>query len=1069
MQDTTINTRESDPDGALAEWQGARIADALYVATESIQETYEQSSPFAAESAVEALATSKTFESLTLTGNVDLGEVELVITVQGSSKPIDADFAQVYLKREYTDENGSPVVKWHQWTPMDEKEQKNASFTIFPYGTQSFRFVTKLPLGRYSAARCIFFKAGFAIQADQGASVTPFEIVTTQIRIKKPLIEVDNSKVENPTADGKIRIPFVIKYPAETVTPSFGWWAMAKGAMGFKQKWVKYASKDSSGKIVRDPNTKVAEGPDPYWYNEGEFLFDTPEKSGIFNMQYGLFDNAWKETYHWVWPGTDIEVGGDSWIVKCPPHKLPPRLRVKNGQFVTLDGKPYNFYAGTTGGDAITALRGASWGNAYGWTTTPALNKSGFFGSLRYLGHRFCRFLFNPDWYSEDPVYRHRVLDSIHKILLGGLYPLVGPHNLHVDIKNNADRDQKFLDLCAMVAEDWKGLPVMYAIASEPKELTGGWAECKPLWEKAARIVRSIDPDAFIIVPCKGYSKTITTDEAADLLDRDLVDAYSYHPYHAANLALPNMKPLLDTGVGVIIEEYGCGQVAWQKSMNVEMQRLSRQYPNLLAFATWAWTSKGQDSCYMVEDGNLAEIALTAAGAMHAEDIAAWDRGELIDENGAVTPPPVTPPPVTDGGNTTDGGTSGGGTTTTDLSNYPTRAEVSKLVSDAVTVLSQKIDSLPKPLTREEIQGMIDAGGAIVDPTPAGDVSSQVMGVLQNLGLLSPDLDNRIANIVGMLLGDLEKRILGAMEDKLEEIGTIDSEAINAYIDAYLKTQVTALVLEPAKTFGESTVRGTVSISIPASRGGVVVALASSSAAAAAPQTVTVPEGATSASFVIRTTAVTAATQCAITATLANGLTSSVVKATLAINPLAVRSLSASPARLLGSKTTSCTVTLNAPAGEEGALVALSSSDPSATPPDSILVKAGASTAAFNVLTHAVAAQKNAVLSAAYNGTTRSCTLTVDAPTLQALSFSPNPAAQGQATTGKVTLNGPAPEGGLVVSLSSTVSFGLPDAVTVPAWASEAAFTVTPARGGISPTVMATLNGVNRTVTLKIA
>ena len=127
---------------------------------------------------------------------------------------------------------------------------------------------------------------------------------------------------------------------------------------------------------------------------------------------------------------------------------------------------------------------------------------------MKYIGFKWCRFLFNPDWYTEDITYRHRVKDSIGKILVGGLYPLVGPHNLHTKFDTIAERNEKFLELCEMVANDWKGMPIMYAIASEPKELTGGWAECKPLWEEAARRIRAIDPDAFLVAPTKGYSKT---------------------------------------------------------------------------------------------------------------------------------------------------------------------------------------------------------------------------------------------------------------------------------------------------------------------------------------------------------------------------------------------------------------------------------------------------------------------------------------------------------------------------------------------------------------------------------
>ena len=270
------------------------------------------------------------------------------------------------------------------------------------------------------------------------------------------------------------------------------------------------------------------------------------------------------------------------------------------------------------------------------------------------------------------------------------MYPLCGPHNLHVNVSSPVERDKKFLEMCAMIAEDWKGLPIMYAIASEPKELTGGWAECKPLWEKAVNIIRSIDPDAFLIVPCQGYSKTSTAPEAANLLDRSLVDAYSYHPYNSAKDVIPFMKPLLDTGVGIIVEEYGCGNAVWQKSINIEMQKISKQYPNLLAFLTWAWTKMGQDACPMVENGDLANITLTEVGKMQALDIAIWDSGNLIDESGTITPPSVD-----NEGNVETGGNTGGGTTNppvSNLSNYYDKNQIDNLLTTKLDSLSKTFD-----------------------------------------------------------------------------------------------------------------------------------------------------------------------------------------------------------------------------------------------------------------------------------------------------------------------------------------------------------------------------------------
>lgn len=662
---------------------GKKIADINYI----LEQDQNNVTPTKSYSDLSEVALfNSTFKVLELSANVDLGEVKLYLKVEGSSKPIDASLMQIYIKREYLDFQNMPIVKWENITPKTEKG--NMSFSVYVNDSQIFTINEKLGIGKYSAARVLFFADGFKLLADQMAKVTAFEVVTTQVRVKKPFIEIHEDKILCPDSNDKIIIPFTLKFPSDSKPPYNSWWVMAKGTGPtglFQQKWLNFG-KNVNGVLQRTEICKEADGLDKYWYVESFFQFDSPN-SGLYNVQYGVFDNNWKESYHWIWPGSDLEVGGDSWVTKCPVEKLPPRLRVRDGNFVKLDGSIYNFYEATKGADAISAVRGASWGNAYGWTRTPAYNRSGFFSSLRFLGHRICRFLFDPDQYTSSQVYRNRILDSINKILIGGMYPLVGPHNLHVNVSSPAERDKKFLEMCEMIANDWKGLPIMYAIASEPKELTGGWPECKALWEKAAKIIRSIDPDMFIIVPTAGYSKTSTLPESQDLLDRNLVDAYSYHPYNKASDVIRFMKPLLDTGVGIIIEEYGCGNVTWQKSINIEMQKISKQYKNLLVFCTWAWTKQGQDACPMVENGDLANITLTEVGKMQALDLAVWDNGKFIDESGDVTPPSVD-----DEGNVDTGGNSGGSTNTNpaeNSNNYYDKTQIDNL-------FISKLDSLTK-------------------------------------------------------------------------------------------------------------------------------------------------------------------------------------------------------------------------------------------------------------------------------------------------------------------------------------------------------------------------------------
>src|SRR5208337_2712375 len=93
----------------------------------------------------------------------------------------------------------------------------------------------------------------------------------------------------------------------------------------------------------------------------------------------------------------------------------------------------------------------------------------------------------------------------------------------------------------------------------------------------------------------------------------------------------------------------------------------------------------------------------------------------------------------------------------------------------------------------------------------------------------------------------------------------------------------------------------------------------------------------------------------------------------------------------------------------------------SATVPASVTVAAGATTATFTVTTTAVSATTAATISGSYNGgTQQNATLTINPGTLSSLSLSPSNPVGGASSTGTVTLNGAAPSGGAVVTLTSS-------------------------------------------------
>ncbi|MEY2400307.1 MAG: hypothetical protein QOJ08_418, partial [Ilumatobacteraceae bacterium] len=293
------------------------------------------------------------------------------------------------------------------------------------------------------------------------------------------------------------------------------------------------------------------------------------------------------------------------------------------------------------------------------------------------------------------------------------------------------------------------------------------------------------------------------------------------------------------------------------------------------------------------------------------------------------------------------------------------------------------------------------------------------------------------------------------------------------------------LTMTPATVVGGNTSTGRATLQLAAPSGGVVVNLFINgvSPPASVPASVTVPAGSTSATFTVNTTAIGGANQIV---NIVAGTTNSSAEAKLTLTepaapppPASLSALSLSPSTVDGASGSTGTIILTSPAPSGGFAVSLSSSNTAvATVPATATVPAGASSATFAVATSAVTATGTANISASANSVTRSAVLTVNpaAPppptTLSAVSLSPSTVVGGNPSTGTVTLTGPSPAGGMVVTLASnnTAAATTPASVTVPAGATTTTFTVgtTSATTNRSAVISATSAGVTRTATLTV-
>ena len=277
-----------------------------------------------------------------------------------------------------------------------------------------------------------------------------------------------------------------------------------------------------------------------------------------------------------------------------------------------------------------------------------------------------------------------------------------------------------------------------------------------------------------------------------------------------------------------------------------------------------------------------------------------------------------------------------------------------------------------------------------------------------------------------------------------------------------------SVVLTPASVRGGVNTSLRVNITAKAPVGGLVVALASNRSEATPVATVTVPAGQTFTTTSVPTKSVSANATAVLSAT-AYGYTKT---ATLAITPSIPSSITMTPNAVVGGAASVGKVTLNGPAGPDGAVVTLVSSSPKVTVPATVTVPAGATSATFTASTATVPSNISATVRATFNGTTVTGTLAVQAPKPSAVAYNPVVLTGGKSGVGTVTLNGKAPAGGYEVVLTADNGiFTIPAAVTVAEGATSATFPVSALVVDTNTvvTTTATANGTTVTKTITVA
>ena len=174
-----------------------------------------------------------------------------------------------------------------------------------------------------------------------------------------------------------------------------------------------------------------------------------------------------------------------------------------------------------------------------------------------------------------------------------------------------------------------------------------------------------------------------------------------------------------------------------------------------------------------------------------------------------------------------------------------------------------------------------------------------------------------------------------------------------------------------------------------------------------------------------------------------------------------------------GCKSLTGTVTLSAAAPAGGLVVTLSDNLAATRVPASVTVPEGLTSKTFTITTVPVTATQTGSVTAQLGASTKSASLRVRPIGVQSLGLSPNPVVGPNSVTGTVTLECPAPTGGINVALSSSnpaVAAPTASSISIPARATSKTFSIrtTDVPSTRTAIIKSTANGISKSMTLTV-
>jgi len=284
----------------------------------------------------------------------------------------------------------------------------------------------------------------------------------------------------------------------------------------------------------------------------------------------------------------------------------------------------------------------------------------------------------------------------------------------------------------------------------------------------------------------------------------------------------------------------------------------------------------------------------------------------------------------------------------------------------------------------------------------------------------------------------------GVASEEVASITASNAYGIQAATLALFPATYSGLTISPGSVAGGEPATGTITLQGAAPPAGYTVTLSSDSSRASVPSSITVPENASSATFTIATTIGTTNGSAVITGVAPDAKTETAV---LAIQMASIQKVELSTSSVVGGSNAVVvgTVRLDGPAKKAGDVVKLLSSNSKLiTVPASVTVPSGGTSISFAVLHKVTPVSGEVTITATYNGSSQTVSVTVNPFQVVSVSTTPSILSTGGIGSGQVTLNANVGKGdAVVVKLSSSVkSVVVPGSVSISNGASTGKFAI---------------------------